>query len=110
MWLRHKRWQYLNPLAPHATRCATGRVYLCAGKEGGLVDVPYRSDAAELLNPSADAEALYEVAWDRYGVTFDAQGKEVEVPVGTPTVNGDVEEPTEESHAPPRKPGRPRKR
>lgn len=75
-WLRHKRWKYLSPLAPAVTVTASGRRYLCTGAQGGLVAVPYRQDAEDLLNPPGDTISVWEVAWEKHGSLFDAQGKE----------------------------------
>ena len=75
-WLRHRRWKYATALSPVVTVCASRRVYRCTGADGGVVEVPYRTDVDELLSPPGDQEAVWEVAWDRYGVAFDAQGKE----------------------------------
>lgn len=75
-WLRYKRWRYATPLVPHVAVCASGRRYLWKGDAKGVTDVPYQGDVEELLNPLGDQQSVYEVAWDRYGVAFDAQGKE----------------------------------
>lgn len=84
-WLRHKRWAYATPLAPAVTVCQSGRVYRCTGVEEGVVDVPYESDINELLNPQGDRGSEWEVAWERYGVIFNGQGKVV-VAVTEPVV------------------------
>ena len=75
--LKFKRFNYLTPLAPHVAVCATGRRYLWDGKNEGVTDVPYKADVEELLNPVGDQQSSYEVCWEQYGVTFDAQGKEI---------------------------------
>ena len=76
-FLRYKRWQYLTPLAPAVAICASHRRYVCTGADQGVVEVPYAADAAELLDPTGDRRSQWEVAWERYGVTFDATGREV---------------------------------
>ena len=75
MWLRFKRWKYLTPLAPHVAVCASGRRYAWTGAQEGAVEVPYRTDVEELLNPVGDRRSPYEVAYEKYGIAFDATGK-----------------------------------
>ena len=77
MWIRFKRWNYLTPLAPHVAIC-TGRRYVWKGDNEGAVNVEYKQDVEELLNPVGDQQSSYEVAFEKYGITFDAQGKEIE--------------------------------
>lgn len=76
-FLRFKRWQYLRPLAPHVAACTSGNRYLWKGDNQGATLVEQQKDVDELLNPMGDRQSDYEVAWERYGVTFDARGKEV---------------------------------
>lgn len=78
-WIRFKRWSYLNPLAPHVAACTSGNRYLWKGDADGATLVEQQKDVDELLNPMGDRQSDYEVAWERYGVTFDARGKEVAV-------------------------------
>ena len=88
MWLRHKHWQSARALVPLVTVCASGRVYKCSGADKGVVNVPYRADADELLDPSGDRRGEWEVAWDKYGYAFDAQGKVLEAkPASVQSVN-----------------------
>ena len=82
-WLRFKRWNYLTPLAPAVSVCGSGRRYVCTGAAQGVVPVPYRADVEELLHPSGDVESSWDVAWDRYGVAFDAKG--CEMPASVPS-------------------------
>lgn len=109
-WLRHKRWRYATALTPVVTVCASRRVYRCTGADGGVVDVSYRADADEMLSPTGDEETVWEVAWERYGVQFDAQGKAVEsTPIPCESAVPLVASPAPLVTGKPRR-GRPRKR
>lgn len=77
MYLRYKRWRYMTKLAPHVEVCSSGRRYLWNGEEEGIVDVPYKADLEEMLNPLGDLQSVYEIAYEKYGITFDASGKEL---------------------------------
>ena len=83
-FLRFDRYKYATPLAPHVAVCASGRRYVWTGADDGVVSVPYKQDVAELLNPLGDQQSLYEVAWEKYQVAFDEQGKEIAQTVTTP--------------------------
>ena len=86
-WLKFKRHLYATPLGPAVSVCQSGRTYLCSGTAEGVVAVPFKADAEELLHPAGDRSSEWEVAWERYGVTFDAQGKEVN---GSPSLEPPV--------------------
>lgn len=81
-WIRFKRYQYLTPLAPHVAICGSGRRYVWTGAQAGAVCVPYKTDIAWLLNPPGEAESSYELAYERHGIAFDANGKESEAQAG----------------------------
>ena len=85
MWIRFKRWRYLSPLAPHVEVCQSGRRYLWDGQHEGVTNVPFRSDAEDILNPPGDRQSDYTLAYEKYGITFDAQGKEIEPVPFTPS-------------------------
>ena len=87
-FLRFKRWTYLTPLAPHVAVCASGHRYLWKGDQQGATAVSHKADVEELLNPPGGQPSDFEIAWDRYGVTFDVQGKEIEV-IAPPTPQPD---------------------
>lgn len=102
--IRFKNASYCSRLTPHVVICASGRRYLWDGANEGVASVPFRVDAQEILS-----QMDYEVAWDRYGVQFDAHGKEVlkmtEPSSGDPPPD---EDPSESVTSRPR--GRPAKR
>lgn len=106
-WIRYIRAKYVTPLAPHVALCASGRRYVWTGEQAGVVDVPFKADVDELLNPPGDQGSVHEVAWERYGVTFDADGKELLPP--PVSVNGSSETTTGDEPEAPRR-GRPPKR
>ena len=99
MLIRYRWWDTDGVSAHKAIRGATEYVFL--DSEHGLCDVRDRVGIEYLLARSAN----YELAYDRYGVTFDAQGREVEL-----QTSGDAGD-TVTMQEPPfkRKPGRPRK-
>lgn len=75
MWIRHKNWSRATTLVPLLFVCHSGRRYLWTGADGGKTFVPYRADIEELLQGGSDAESPYQVAYEAYGVLFDATGK-----------------------------------
>ena len=79
MKLRHKRWNFATPLRPTVAVVSAGRRYITDGKNGGVIEVGYKQDVEELLNPVGDLQSDYEIAYDQYGISFDASGKKVEV-------------------------------
>ena len=91
IFLRHKRWNYMTKLAPAVTMVSSGRRYLADGSGDGAVAVPYKQDAEELLNPPSEGSSVWAVAWEKYGIAFDAQGKVVE-----PVVEDTIETITDE--------------
>ena len=92
------RYRYWNQDGLPARRAGVGnREYIFDDAQDGVCHIPNAHDAMALLRNSNN----YEIAWERYGVTFDEEGREVEmVPVAPP------EEP--EVAASPKR-GRPRK-
>lgn len=106
-WIRYKRWRYVSKLAPHLAVCSSGRRYLWDGADGGALQVGYAQDVDELLNPFGDLRSDYEVAWDRYDVSFDAQGREVIPEAAAAPIE---QSPAKEPPAERRRPGRPRVR
>ena|SRR3990167_8188880 len=78
-WIRFERWNYLNALSPHVAIGKNGRRYLWDGSGDGSTFVPNRDDAASLLSPANGKRSPYAVAWERYGVKFDAAGNEIPV-------------------------------
>lgn len=77
MLIRLKRFIYCTPLRPHVYRCHSGRMYQWDGTNEGIVEIPYREDVEDLL---ADEERRYATAYERYGITWDAQGRSVPRP------------------------------
>lgn len=104
LWIRFKRWPYLTRLAPHVVHCASGRRYLWTNADEGVTGVLWKADAEDLLNPPNDTVSPFEVAWERYGLAFDAQGKVTE------DVAHDQHDASEGDTPVRRGPGRPKKR
>mgnify|MGYP001613227095 CR=1 FL=1 len=75
-YLRFSRWRHATPLAPHVAVCSSGRRYVWKGDQEGVVNVDYKQDVEELLNPIGDRQSDYELAYEKYGISFDATGKE----------------------------------
>ena len=109
-WIKFKRWSYLTPLAPHVAVCGSGQRYLWNGDQGGATLVDRKADVEELLNPPGGQPSDYEVAWERYGVTFDARGQEMVHDTPPVTVPGPNTKPQETRASTTARPvGRPRK-
>ena len=108
-FIRFKRWNYLTPLAPHVAICDSGHRYVWTGAERGAVSVPHQADVAWLLNSPGEAESVYELAYERHGIVFDATGTEL-TPTDPPRHPATVED-HDESVPTPRhqKPGRPKR-
>ena len=71
------RYRYWDSDGLTAKKAIVGnREYSFFDADHGVCFIPSKKDADWLLRNSIN----YEVAWDRYGVTFDAKGNEV-VPV-----------------------------
>ena len=77
MNLRYTRAAQLNLQAPHKCHLPNGHEYLFTTENGGVVDVPYKQDIERMLNPLNGLPSLYQIAYDRYGISFDDRGKEV---------------------------------
>lgn len=110
-FVRFKRWRYLAPLAPHVAICGSGRRYVWTGADEGEVSVLYKADVEWLLNPPGEGESLYELAYERHGIAFDAAGKEIDLTMTSP--GPDAIAPQEKSEDPTpahRGPGRPKRR
>ena len=75
--VRFVRWPYLSPLAPYTAYCNSGRTYRWSNADQGVTEVPYKADVEELLNPYDAGPSLFEIAWERYFVFFDAAGREI---------------------------------
>ena len=107
MFLRYKRWRACTPQTPYKGFGYGQRTYLFTVETEGVCFVPFREDIEKLLNPRNGVGSLIEIAYERYGIVFDANGK-AEVPTvpGTPSVPEDDAEPSAPT---PRLRGRPRK-
>ena len=111
MWIRYKWWDTDGVSAHKAIRGASEYVFL--DSESWICYVRDRVGIEYLL----ERKANYELAYERYGVTFDAQGQQVEQPTSGPGVTivggpmgaavGTV--PTFKEALSKRKPGRPRR-
>lgn len=100
MLIRYKWWDADGVSAHKAIRGGTEYVFL--DSDEGVCDARDRAGIEFLLARPAN----YELAYDRYGVMFGADGKEVEVAVGTPPVDA---APVAQEPSSKRKPGRPRR-
>ena len=77
MWLRYKRWQQLALHTVHKAVLSNTREYVFTKEQFGLCFVPFREDIDRLLNPRNDLPSEIELAYETYGVQFDAHGRVV---------------------------------
>lgn len=75
MKLRHRRWKFATKLQPLVAVVSSGRRYVTDGSNDGVIEVLYKQDIEELLNPSGDLQSDYEIAYEAYGLKVDSNGK-----------------------------------
>ena len=104
MFLRYKRWRTCTPQTPYKGFGYGQRTYLFTVETEGVCFVPFREDIEKLLNPRNGVGSLIEIAYERYGIVFDANGK-----AEVPTVANTQPELDPETAPTPKPRGRPRK-